>query len=79
MTKGKYFLWVGLALLLIGIIALTMSQLIIEELLGMERQFGEEPLSIKAARYGLLFSAAGLGLMIYGGWRNKRQKEARRA
>ncbi|MCB0597560.1 MAG: hypothetical protein H6557_35320 [Lewinellaceae bacterium] len=76
MTKGKHFLWAGLALLLLGAVAATMSQMIIEGLLGIEREFGEEPLSMKATRYGLLAFAAGLGLMIYGGWKNKRQKNA---
>ncbi len=74
MTKGKYFIWTGIALLILGIMAATMSQLIIEGLFGMEREFGEEPLSIKVARYGLLVFVIGLGLMIYGGWKNKRQK-----
>lgn len=74
MTKGKYFIWTGAALLILSVIAITMSQLIIEGLLGMEREFGEEPLSIKVARYGLLVFFIGLGLMIYGGWKNKQQK-----
>ena len=74
MTKGKYFIWTGAALLILSVIAITMSQLIIEGLLGMEREFGEEPLSIKVARYGLLVFVIGLGLMIYGGWKNKQQK-----
>ncbi len=79
MIKAKYLLWTGLALLITGVVASTLSQVIIESLLGIEREFGEEPLSIKVTRYGLLAIASGLGLMIYGGWRNKRQKEARRA
>ena len=74
MTKGKYFIWTGAALLILSVIAITMSQLIIEGLLCMEREFGEEPLSIKVARYGLLVFVIGLGLMIYGGWKNKQQK-----
>ncbi|MCB9351572.1 MAG: hypothetical protein H6573_29335 [Lewinellaceae bacterium] len=74
MTKGKYFIWTGAALLILSVIAITMSQLIIEGLLGMEREFGEEPLSIKVARYGLLVFFIGLGLMIYGGWKNKQPK-----
>ncbi|MCB0566837.1 MAG: hypothetical protein KDD01_20915 [Phaeodactylibacter sp.] len=74
MTKGKYFMWTGIALLILGVMAVTMSQLVIESLLDIEREFGEEPLSIKVARYGLLVFVIGLGLMIYGGWKNKQQK-----
>lgn len=72
MKKGKQFIWAGLALLLLGAVGITMSQLIIESWLGVEREFGREPLSIKTARYGMLAFAAGLGLMVYGGWRNRR-------
>lgn len=72
MKKGKQFIWAGLALLLLGTVGITMSQLIIESWLGVEREFGQEPLSIKTARYGMLAFAAGLGLMVYGGWRNRR-------
>ncbi|MCO6493940.1 MAG: hypothetical protein J5I98_36310 [Phaeodactylibacter sp.] len=72
MKKGKQFIWAGLALLLLGAVGITMSQLIIESWLGVEREFGREPLSIKATRAGLLVFAAGLGLMVYGGWRNRR-------
>lgn len=76
MTKGKHFIGAGMALLVVGIIATTMSQMIIEELLGMERAFGEEPLSIKVTRGGLLSLALSLGLLIYGRWRNRQEKKA---
>ncbi len=75
MQKSKYYFWAGLALLILGIIAGAFGQLIVEDILGMERPFGEEPLSIKLARYGIGASALGAILMLYGGWRNKRGKK----
>ncbi len=72
MKKGNYFLWGGLALLIVGAIAAAMSQFIIEDALGMERPFGEEPLSIQVSRYGLGVFLLGLALMVYVGWRNRR-------
>ncbi len=66
--KGKYFLLAGLALLVISILAGAFSEMIIEDILGIERAFGEEPLSIRLARYSLAGFVLGLGLMLYGGW-----------
>jgi H+/Cl- antiporter ClcA len=72
--KGKHILWAGLALLLLSVLAGAFSQVLVEDILRIERPFGEEPLSIQIARYALGTAAIGFALMLYGGWRNKRGK-----
>jgi hypothetical protein len=76
MNKNKYWLWAGLALLLLGIIGLFFSQLIIEDWIGVERAFGEEPLSLQYTRAGGIAFLLGILLMVYGGWKNRRMKRA---
>lgn len=68
MKRGKFFLLSGLALLVISTLAGAFSQMIVEDILGIERAFGEEPLSIRLARCSIAGFALGLGLMLYGGW-----------
>ena len=74
MNNRKYFLWAGLSLLLISIVAITFSQVIVEDILGIERAFGEEPLSIKLTRYGLGGLVVGVGLMLYGSLLNRKKR-----
>lgn len=61
----------GVILLLAGILLATFNELIVDAM-QIERAFGQEPLSIRLVRYGLLAAALGLGLMLYGGWKNRR-------
>ncbi|MCB9301375.1 MAG: hypothetical protein H6566_12050 [Lewinellaceae bacterium] len=74
MNSRKHFLWAGLSLLLISIVAITFGQVIVEDILGVERAFGEEPLSIKLTRYGLGGLAVGVGLMLYGSLLNRKKR-----
>ena len=74
MNSRKHFLWAGLSLLLISIVAITFSQVIVEDILGIERAFGEEPLSIKLTRYGLGGLVVGVGLMLYGSLLNRKKR-----
>lgn len=75
MTRPKFFLAFGLGLLLLGLAAVFFSQLIIEDLLQIERPFGQTPLSLKFVRAGLLAALVGCLMMVYGGWRNRRLAE----
>ncbi len=68
----QLFFRFGLFLLLAGVGAVGFSQLIIEDILQIERVFGEEPLSLSYVRAGLVCAAVGTALLLYGGWRNRR-------
>lgn len=59
-------------MLLLGIGAVSFSQIIIEDILEVERAFGEEPLSLSYIRAGLVCALAGAALLLYGGWRNRK-------
>jgi len=61
----------GVIFLLAGILLASFSELIVD-IMQIERAFGQEPLSIQLVRYGLLIAVLGLGMMLYGGWRNRR-------
>ena len=63
---------IGIVLLLIGILIASFSDVIAEDLLGFERSFGEEPISIKLVRGGLLTSLLGVVLMLWGAVKNKK-------
>lgn len=64
----------GLILLLLGLILTFFSTTIIEDWLGIERAFLEEPLSVKVARAGLVMVVLGTALSIVGYFRKRRLK-----
>lgn len=74
MQNNKLLFGLGIILLLLGLAAIFFSQLIIEDVLRIERAFGEEPLSLSFVRAGLASTLFGAGLLTYAGWRNRRQK-----
>lgn len=74
MRNNTVFFAAGLFLLLLGVAAVCFSQVIIEDILQIEREFGQEPLSLTFVRAGLASSLIGTGLLFFGAWRNRRQK-----
>jgi len=48
--------------------------MIIEDILKIEREFGQEPLSLTFVRAGLISSLLGVGLLLFSAWRNQQQK-----
>ncbi|MEQ8707278.1 MAG: hypothetical protein RIC19_25320 [Phaeodactylibacter sp.] len=75
MRNNKTFFAFGLLFLLTGIAAVFFSQMIIEDVLQVEREFGQEPLSLSFVRAGLAGAILGAGLLVFGAWRNRRQKK----
>lgn len=74
MRNNTDFFAFGLFLLLFGVAAVCFSQLIIEDILQIEREFGQEPLSLTFVRAGLVSSLIGAGLLFFGAWRNRQHK-----
>jgi hypothetical protein len=74
MRNNTVFFAFGLFLLLLGVAAVCFSQLVIEDILQIEREFGQEPLSLTYVRAGLVSSLIGVGLLFFGAWPNRQQK-----
>jgi ABC-type nickel/cobalt efflux system permease component RcnA len=74
MRKKKAIFGLGLTLLFLGIVAIFFSQMLIEDILQFKRTFGEEPLSLRFVRAGLISVMLGAGLLIYAGWSNLRRR-----
>ena len=66
----------GIPILLIGLILTFFSTTIIEDWLGIERAFLEEPLSVKVARIGFFMAILGVILSIIGFFRKKKMKKS---
>lgn len=66
MPTSKKIMAAGALFLLLGILAVAFSQTLIEEVLEVEREFGEEPLSLSFVRGGLFIATMGAALLFYG-------------
>lgn len=75
MQNHKALSIVSFFLIFIGVIAIFFSQYIIEDILLIEREFGEEPLSLTYVRLGIFTATVGSGLLIWKTWKQKRKKD----
>lgn len=64
----------GVATILLGTILTAFSEIIVEDILGIERAFGEEPISITVTEVGLVLLLIGVILLVYGSWKNRKNK-----
>lgn len=71
-NTSKILLGLGIACLTLGIAAVLFSQAIIEDVLQIERAFGQEPLSLSFVRGGLVCAIAGAVLLAMAVRRNRR-------
>jgi uncharacterized membrane protein YidH (DUF202 family) len=62
----------SVGLILLGTILTTFSQIIVENIFGIEREFGEEPLSITVTEVGLVMLFFGVILLVYASWKKRK-------
>jgi ABC-type Fe3+-siderophore transport system permease subunit len=62
----------SVVVILLGTILATFSQIIVEDILGIERAFGEEPLSITVTEVGLVMLLLGVILFVYASWKKRK-------
>jgi hypothetical protein len=62
----------SVVVILLGTILTTFSQIIVEDIFGIEREFGEEPLSITVTEVGLVMLFFGVILLVYASWKKRK-------